>query len=76
VLASKAGQQLARFEQFEQDDVAHAEAERGQVHFAAADEFDEIVVTSAAGDGAEFAPGDRMPRTRPRCSRPVRGWTW
>src|SRR5882724_3034050 len=48
-------QLAARFEQFEQHDVAHAESERGQVHFAAADEFDEIIVTSATSDGAKFA---------------------
>ena len=49
------GQQPARLEQFEQHHVAHAEAERGQVHLSAADELDEIVVASAAGDGAELA---------------------
>ena len=48
-------QQPARLEQFQQHHVAHAEAERGQVHFAAADELDEVVVASAAGDGAELA---------------------
>src|SRR5581483_12169609 len=50
-------QQPARFQKFEQHDVAHAEAERGQIHFAAADEFDEIVVTSTARNRAKFAFG-------------------
>ena len=43
-------QQPARAQQLDQDDIAHAEAECGQVHLAAADELDEVIVASAAGD--------------------------
>src|SRR5260221_9336891 len=48
-------EQGAGLEQFEEDDVAEAEAERGEIHLAAADELDEVIVATAAGDGAEFA---------------------
>ena len=47
-------QQRPGFEQFQQHHVAHAEAQSRQVHFAAADEFDEVVVTASSGDGAKF----------------------
>ena len=49
------GQKAACSEKFEEDDVAHAKAEGGEVCLSAADEFDEVVVTAAAGNGAEFA---------------------
>ena len=51
----KFGQQAARLEQLQQDDVAHAKAQRREVSFAAADEVDQIVVSSAARNGAELA---------------------
>src|SRR5947207_1443244 len=48
-------EQAALVEQLGQHHVPHAEAEAGQIRFAAGNEFDEVVVTTAAGDGAEFA---------------------
>src|ERR1043166_892704 len=45
----------ACLEQFEQDNVTHAEAKSREVHFAATDQLDEIIIASAAGDGAQLA---------------------
>ena len=58
-------QQPAFFEQFEQDDVAHAEAQRWQVYFARTKELDEIVVTAASGGGPEFALAIKASNTTP-----------
>jgi ABC-type amino acid transport substrate-binding protein len=49
------GEKVAGAEQFGEDDVAHAEAEAGQIDAAMGDEFDEVIVAAAAGDGAELA---------------------
>ena len=43
------------FQQFQKHHVAHPKTERWQVHFAAAEQFDQIVVTSAAGNRPKFA---------------------
>ncbi len=48
-------QQPSRLEKFQKHHVAHAETERGQIHPAAADELDEVVVATAAGNGAKLA---------------------
>src|SRR5712664_3394251 len=53
--AIKLRQKPACFEQFEQHNIAHSKAERRQVDFAAADEFDEVVVSATAANGAELA---------------------
>src|SRR5690606_20367075 len=49
------GHEPARLEQLGEDDIAHTEAERGQVHAAAADELHEVIVAAAACNGAELA---------------------
>ena len=51
----KARQFSALLEQVGQHDVAHAESNGGQVHLAPADQLHEVVVATAAGDGAELA---------------------
>ena len=51
----KSRQQAARLEQLQQHHIAHAKPERGQGHFPAADELDEVVVAAAAGQRPEFA---------------------
>lgn len=52
---AKCGNEPTILEQFGQHDIAHAETKRGQVVFTAGDELDEVVVSTAAGDGPEFA---------------------
>ena len=51
----KGREQAADFEQFEEHDIPETETQRGEVHLAAADEFYQVVVAPAAGDGAELA---------------------
>ena len=65
----KLGEQIAGLEQFEEHDIAEAEAKRGEVDLAAADELDEIIVAAATGDGAEFSLAGRRLRKRRRYNK-------
>ena len=45
--------------------VAHAEADRGEVHLAVAHEGEELVVAAAAGERALFPPRSKTSKTTP-----------